>query len=163
MCCLGAFGDNQGSGENRFKIKGNVDIPINDENLDTEIKLDYLSGGFDRNYFNTTALNYSNFQVAISPTYQLKQDDLTVDLGATITYLNDGEAGANKFYIYPNISASYRLLDHTVIAFGSVKGGLLQNSYYSYAAENPFVSPTLFIVPTDQQYNVSVGFKGKAI
>lgn len=155
------FGDNQGSGENRFKIKGFVDVPVNNETLNTEIKLDYLSGSFERNYFNTNELNYSNFQVAISPTCQLKQDDLTVDLGATVTYLNDGEAGENKFYIYPNVSATYRVLDETVIAFGSIKGELLQNSYYDYATLNPFVSPTLFIVPTDQQYNATVGIKGK--
>ncbi|WP_299890771.1 TonB-dependent receptor [uncultured Lacinutrix sp.] len=155
------FGDNQGSGENRFVLKGVADIPIKDESLLTAVTLDYLGGGFDRNYFTDTELNYSNFQLAVSPTYELKEDDLTVNLGATLTYLNDGEAGANKFYIYPNISASYRLLEETVIAFGSVKGGLIQNSYYDYASENAFVSPTLFIVPTDQQYNATVGFRGK--
>jgi outer membrane receptor protein involved in Fe transport len=38
---------------------------------------------------------------------------------------------------------------------------LLQNSYFDFANENPFVSPDLIIVPTDQQIKSFVGLKGK--
>ncbi len=155
------FGDNQGSGENRFKAKVVADIPVRDETVSTTVFFDYLGGSFDRNYYTEEELNYGNFQVGLSPTYQLKQDDLTVVLGITATYLNDTEASDSKFFIYPNISASYRLVDDVLIAFGSIKGGLTQNSYYDFATENAFVSPTLFIAPTDQKYNASVGLKGK--
>src|SRR5690606_19529983 len=44
---------------------------------------------------------------------------------------------------------------------GAVEGGLNQNSYYDFAQENPFVSPTLIINPTDKQYEASVGLMGK--
>lgn len=155
------FGDNQGSGENRFKLIGTADIPIKDETVSTVLSLDYLGGSFDNNYFDATEINYGNIQLGLAPTYQLKQDNLTVNLGVTLTYLNDTEASKSSFFIYPNISASYRLVDEVVIAFGGVKGGLIQNSYYDFATENPFVSPTLFIAPTDQQYNAYAGLKGK--
>ena len=155
------FGDNQGSGENRFKVKAVADIPVRDETVSTTVFFDYLGGSFDRNYYTEEELNYGNFQIGLSPTYQLKQDDLTVDLGVTATYFNDTEVSDSKFFIYPNISASYRLVDDVLIAFGSIKGGLIQNSYYDFATENAFVSPTLFIAPTDQKYNASVGLKGK--
>ena len=53
------------------------------------------------------------------------------------------------------------MVDEVLIAYGGIQGGLLQNSYYDFAQENPFVSPTLFIAPTDQQYNAFIGLKGK--
>jgi outer membrane receptor protein involved in Fe transport len=155
------FGDNQGSGENRFVVKAKADIPINDEEISTEIKMDYLSGSFDRNYNTTDELTYGNFQVGISPTYQLKQDDLTVNLGVSVNYLNDKVSGKNKLYIYPNVTATYRLVNDVLIAYGGIQGDLIQNSYYDFAKENMFVSPTLYIAPTDQLYNAYVGLKGK--
>ncbi|WP_166967644.1 TonB-dependent receptor [Yeosuana marina] len=155
------FGDNQGSGENRFVIKSTIDIPINREEISTDIVFDYLGGTFDRNYVTTDELKYGNFQIGVTPKYQLKQDDLTVNLGASVFYLNDTEASDSKLYIYPNVTASYRLVNDILIAYGGVKGGLIQNSYYDFASENPFVSPTLFIQPTDQLYNAYVGLKGK--
>lgn len=155
------FGDNQGSGENRFTMKNTFDIPVQEELVSVVLNLDYLGGRFDRSYLAETALNYGNFQLGISPTYELKQEDLTVDLGVTATYLNDTETGKNKFFIYPNISASYRILDDLAIAFGGIKGGLIQNTYFDFAQENPFVSPTLNISPTDQQFDAYVGLKGQ--
>ncbi len=155
------FGDNQGSGENRFVIKSTIDLPINREEISTDIVFDYLGGAFDRSYETTDELKYGNFQIGVTPKYQLKQDDLTVNLGASVFYLNDTEANDSKVYIYPNVTASYRLVNDILIAYGGVKGSLIQNSYYDFATENPFVSPTLFIQPTDQLYNAYVGLKGK--
>jgi hypothetical protein len=155
------FGDNQGSGENRFIFKSTIDVPINGEEISTDIKLDYLSGTFDRNYVTTDELNYGNFQIGITPTYQLKQDDLTVNLGVSAVYMRDSESKDSKFFIYPNITATYRLVNDVLIAYGGIEGDLIQNSYYDFATENYFVSPTLFITPTDQQYNAYIGLKGK--
>jgi len=155
------FGDNQGSGENRATLSGIADISIQDEIVNTVVSLDYLGGSFDNNYFTNTEVNYGNIQVGLAPTYQLKKDNLTVNLGVTLTYLNNTEANKSSFFIYPNVDASYRLVDELVIAFGGVKGGLKQNSYFDFATQNPFVSPTLFITPTDEQYNAYAGLKGK--
>lgn len=155
------FGDNQGSGENRFIAKGKVDVPVQDEVISTVATVDYLGGSFDRNYYFDSELKYGNINFGIAPSYQLTQDDLTVNLGVNLVYLNDTEASKSKFFIYPNITASYRLVDELLITYGGIEGGLIQNSYYDFAQANPFVSPTLFVLPTDQQYNVSLGIKGK--
>lgn len=155
------FGDNNGSSENRFNLKGTFSIPITDFEIKTTLYLDYLGGSFERNYFTDTEIKYGNFNIGLAPVYRLTQDDLTLDLGVSFFYLNDTEFGDNKFYIYPNIAASYRLVDEILIAYGGIKGGLNQNTYYSFAQENPFVSPTLLITPTDQQYNAYAGLKGK--
>lgn len=155
------FGDNRGSGENRFVAKVKVDVPIGDEELATNFKFDYLGGAFDRSYFVDEALNYGNFQVGVTSVYQLRQDDLTVNLGASVYYLNDTEASDSKFYIYPKVTATYRVVSDVLIAYGGIEGDLIQNSYYGFATENQFVSPTLFIMPTDQVYNAYIGLKGK--
>ena len=155
------FSDNQGSGENRFIAKGKVDVPVNGEEISTEIKVDYLGGDFDNNYTATNAIDYGNFQIGLMPSYQIIQDDLTLNLGVSAFYLNDTASGSNQFYIYPNITATYRVVNDVVIAYGGIQGDLEQNSYYGFASENPFVSPTLLITPTDKQYNAYVGLKGK--
>lgn len=155
------FGDNQGSGENRFKVNTLIDIPISGEEVATKITFDYLSGTFDRSYDSLGEINYGNFQIGLTPSYQIKEDDLTVNLGFSAFYLNEEVTGDNKFYIYPNVTASYRLVNDVLIAYGGIEGGLIQNSYHGFATENPFVSPTLMIMPTDQQYNAYIGLKGK--
>lgn len=155
------FGDNQGSGENRFTAKTTIDIPISGEQVSTNLTVDYLKGTFDRDYFSTDELKYGNFSIGLAPTYQIKEDDLTINLGISAYYLNDTEGGKNKFYIYPKFTASYRLVNDVLIAYGGIEGDLIQNSYYGFANENSFVSPTLFVMPTDQQYNAYVGLKGK--
>lgn len=155
------FRDNQGSLENRFSFKGKVDVPISDYEFSTTVTFDYLHGSFDTNYANTSDLNYGNLQVGVSPTYEIIEDDLTLNLGVSLFYMRDHEASKNKIYLYPNVTASYRLVNDVLIAYGGIQGDLQQNSYYSFANENPFVSPTLNITPTDQLYNAYVGLKGK--
>jgi hypothetical protein len=155
------FGDNQGSAENRFTFKTKVDVPINDFEIATDVVIDYLGGSFDRGYNTVDELNYGNIQVGVSSTYELKQDDLTLNLGASLFYMRDNEANDSKIYLYPNVTATYRLVNDVLIAYGGIQGDLIQNSYYGFATENPFVSPTLFITPTDQLYNAYVGLKGK--
>lgn len=155
------FGDDQDSGENRFVLKSEFDVPVSDEMINTEVTFDYIGGSFDRSYLLNEELNFGNFNIGVAPSYQMKQDDLTVNLGVNLVYLRDTEASDGKFFIYPNITASYRLVDEIMIAYGGIQGGMIQNSYYDFAQENPFVSPTLAVSPTDQAYNASIGLKGK--
>ena len=155
------FGDNQGSGENRFVVKASAHVPIQDELISTEVTIDYINGSFDRDFYMDSKLKYGNVSFGIAPSYQLVQDDLTLNLGVNIVYKNNTEGGNSNFYIYPNITATYRLVDELMIAFGGLEGGLNQNSYYDLAQINPFVSPTLMINPTDKKYEASVGLMGK--
>lgn len=155
------FADDLDSGENRFVVKTNFDIPVKDKKINTTIKLDYLGGTFDRSFFGDSEFKYGNFQVGVIPSYQIIEDDLTLNLGVSAYYLNDIEGGKNKFFIYPKVTVSYRMVDEILIAYGGIEGGLNQHSYYEFAKENPFVSPTLFMMPTDQQYDAYIGLKGK--
>ncbi|MGC1471716.1 MAG: TonB-dependent receptor [Psychroserpens sp.] len=155
------FGDNFDSGENRFVLKSGFDIPLNKEEITANVTLDYVGGSFDGLISTNAGFNYGNVIFGVSPSYQIKRDDLTLNIGLSLAYLNDTEASDSDFFIYPNVTASYRLVDDIMIAYGGIQGALLQNSYYDFAQDNPFVSPTLLIAPTDQSYDLFLGLKGK--
>ncbi|NQX85214.1 MAG: TonB-dependent receptor [Flavobacteriaceae bacterium] len=156
------FADDLDSGENRFVAKANFDVAFREELINTTVKMDYLGGRFGQSYLEDTSFKYGNFQIGIAPIYPIVRDEyLKVDVGFATYYMNDTAAKAHKFYIYPKVTASYRLVDDMVISYGGIEGDLEQNSYQGFASENPFVSPTLVVQPTSQQYNAYLGLKGK--
>jgi len=133
------------------------------QSVDFHVKgdLDFLSGSFDRNYFSNDQINYGFLNVGVQPSIVYTNDDLSLALGAKIYGSFNTEASTSEFLLFPNIQASYRVVDEIFIAYGGVEGGLDQNSYRELLAVNPFVSPTLNLVPTNQLYNAYVGMKGK--
>lgn len=155
------FADDYDSGENRFIGSSNFDIPLTDGMMNATVKFDYIKGNFNRSVFDENEINYGNFQIGVIPSYEIIEDDLTVNLGVSAYYLNDTEDSDNKFYIYPKVTASYRLVSDVLITYGGIEGDLIQNNYADFAEENPFVSPTLNVMPTNKQYDAYVGLKGK--
>ncbi len=159
------FWDKVESAENRALISTTFNFPLSEEELTITAKGDYVGGEFVNadvnNTANTPSIPYSQFQVGVSPSIRIVRDELTLNLGANLVYGMDGETNESNFYIYPQVTASYRLLDDLVIVYGGVSGQLTQNSYADFVDNNPYVSPTLTIQPTDQQYDASIGFKGQ--
>lgn len=161
------FWDATDSGENRVVLSPTIELPITEELVTINAKLDYVNGSFENaslnNTVNTTGIDYSQFQVGINPSLLVLRDDLTLNLGANFVYGLDTENSDSNFYIYPAVTASYRLLEESVIAYGGIEGELRQNSYHDFVDENAFVSPTLDIQPTDQQYEGYLGLKGQLL
>ncbi|MDO1501260.1 TonB-dependent receptor [Winogradskyella maritima] len=155
------FGDARDSGENRFLADTRFAIPILDEEIKIGLRVDYLNGNFDRNYITEEGLNYGNTTFGASGYYEMIEDDLTLQLGLNFVYLRDSETEDNEFYIFPNFEASYRLVDDILISYAGIKGDLIQNSFYDITQENPFVSPTVLIAPTDRSYDAYLGLKGR--
>ncbi|MFV1447813.1 TonB-dependent receptor [Maribacter sp. HS] len=161
------FFDAVSSGENRAIFNTGFEFPMNEETFNAKVKLDYVGGTFENasvsSVDNDNGISYGNLQVGVNPSLTMLRDDLSLNLGVNLVYGMDLENSESNFYIYPAVTASYRLLDETVIAYGGVTGELKQNSYYDFVEGNPFVSPTLTIAPTDSQYNAYVGFKGQLL
>ncbi len=155
------FGDSYDSAEHNFKADGAFEVNIADELINTKVFADVLSGTFDKGYYNEDELNYSQMIFGITPSLLILRDDLTLNLGASFVYGLDTENSDNSFYIYPQVTASYRLAGDYFIPYAGLEGGLSQNTYYNFAQENPYVSPTLNIAPTDKSYDAYVGAKGK--
>ncbi len=156
------FWDGFSSGENRAVLKPQFEFPIGSELVNLDFEVDYVGGDFDRTYFNeNTAINYSNLMAGVSPSIQLIGDNYSVQLGASIYYNQDLENSDGDFFFYPNVHASYDVIDEFVTVYGGVDGELQQNSYYDFVQENPYVSPTIRMQPSDQKYNGFVGVQGR--
>ena len=158
---LNQFSDNYSSNEIHLLIQPEVELPISSELINTTATVEFLSGKFNGNYLTTDNINHNFLKLGISPNFKVLRDDLTVNLGARIYYSFDLENSVNKFFAYPNVTASYKISEETLIAYAGVTGDLHLNSFREFAQDNPFVSPTLNISQTDKQYNAYIGAKGK--
>lgn len=155
------FGDDYGSAEHRIKIKPTLELPIGGELFNTNLIFDYVNGSFDRGYFQDEGMSYSQMNAGLQSSLLVLRDDLTLNLGAAIFYNHDSENSEGGVYVYPQVTASYRMAGDYFIGYAGLEGELRQNSYYELAQRNPFVSPTLEIRPTDRQYDAYLGAKGK--
>lgn len=157
---ISRFTDRTKSIENYGILSGIVDFPIGRELMSSEISLEFLNGHFEHNYAKNNSINYTFFNVGFSPSFELLRENLSLNLGAKLYYsMTDSDVGS-KFYAYPNVTASYNFSDQALIAYAGVIGDLTQNSYKDFAKENPFVSPTLNMERTSEQYNAYIGVKG---
>jgi len=164
---LRRFWDATESGENRVVLQPTIELPITEELVTIKFNFDYVGGNFKNatlnNTVNSPEINYNQMQVGITPSLLVLRDNLTLNLGANFVYGMDMENSDNNFYIYPAVTASYRLLDEVAIAYAGVEGQLKQNSYFEFVGDNPYVSPTLSILPTDRQYDAYIGIKGQLL
>jgi hypothetical protein len=157
------FSDGLDSGENRFFIKPNFDFDVMNQKIKADFVVDYVGGSFDRMYDVDSELKYSTIIAGTKPSILYQQDDLSVQIGAGLYYATtkiNGESDG-KIFIYPNIKASYKLVGDILVAYAGAEGDLEQNSYADFVDQNPFVSPTLFIAPTDNKFDLYIGMKGK--
>ncbi|WP_264565171.1 TonB-dependent receptor [Flavobacterium sp. N3904] len=157
------FSDAYGSSENRFFAEPTVKFDVMDEAIQTKISVDYVGGSFKSNYdgTNTAALKYGFTNIGIVPSFVMKKEDWTIDIGAGFVYSMDNENKSNKFYIYPSVTASLKVVGDLMIFYSGAIGNLEQNSYKDFVDGNPFLSPTLTIMPTNEMYNMFGGLKGK--
>jgi hypothetical protein len=154
------FWDSYDSEENRFYAKPKFSFEINSTKIKTDVIVDYIGGTFKKGFdFDEIAYGFTN--VGIHPSFTVNRDDWSINLGASAFYSIDNEHSDNKFFIYPQIDASYKIVGDLMIFYAGAEGSLEQNSYRDFTNENPFVSPNLAIAPTDKQYDIFAGLKGK--
>ena len=153
--------DSYGSSEFNIRAQPEFSFPLTTFVLKVDGEVDYVSGSFEKEYLGTAEVNHNVLLAGVSPSLVYVNNDVTLSLGVK-TYVGlELDDSISEFYIYPNINASYRVVDELLIAYGGVDGGLSQNSYYDFKEINPFVSPTLTVVPTSQLYHGFGGLKGK--
>ena len=161
------FFDGAESSENRLVLKTALELPVTEETLSLGIHLDYVGGEFANASLGSTSpqpgLSYGYFQAGLQPSLTLLREGLKLELGANLVYGLDAEQSESNFYIYPAVRASYELLEEAAVAYGGVEGELRQNSYYGFSKENPYLSPTLMVMPTDRQYEAYLGLRGQLL
>jgi hypothetical protein len=170
------FWDNYDSRENRFIIKPNFTLDIGGITFKANTGVDYVNTTFAKNYLlklpkkgDKTNTEKSNFIFNFNPSFQILKQDLSIELGIDLVYLSrlkDVFGGVefekdNDFFFYPKANLSYKLVNDIMVTFAGVEGKLIQNSYEGFAKGNKFISPTLSIEPTNQQFDVYGGLRGK--
>lgn len=156
------MGDAYGSAEHRFQADATFEVNIAGELITTSVTGDIINGNFGRIYPNfPNDADYGFVNAGINPSLLILRDDLTLNLGVALFYSLNTENSKNSIYLYPRVTASYRLGGDYFIPYAGLEGDLKQNSYYQLSKENPYVSPTLEIQPTDMPYDAYLGAKGK--
>jgi hypothetical protein len=157
------FSDAYSSSENRFLLTPTFKFDVMDEAIKTKLIVDYVGGSFKSNYLgtNTAAQKYGYTNLGIVPSFEMIKEDWTLNIGAGLMYSMGTENKTNKFYVYPSVTASCKVVGDLMIFYAGAIGDLQQNTYKDFVDTNPFVSPTLDIKPTNELYDVHAGLKGK--
>jgi hypothetical protein len=155
------FWDTNGSAENRFYVKPSFEFDLLRQKIKTNLIVDYLGGSFEKNFLGTSSIKYGFTNFGIHPSIAVNKNDWAINFGASVFYSADNENSSSKIFVYPQVNASVKVVGDFMIFYTWVEGSLDQNSYRDFSNENPFVSPTLAIAPTDKQFDLFAGIKGK--
>ncbi len=161
-----SFSDDLKSKELFFSLEADLQFPLTAisrklKNLQVNTSLTYLTGEFEKNYTGTAKVPYSFFNFKVHPTYRFGDDKVKVKAGAKVYVAMDTENSLTDFLIYPDIEISYPIVKSLAYLSLGAGGDLEMNSYRRLSATNPFVSPTLFLTQTNEQYNFFASVNGK--
>jgi hypothetical protein len=157
------FTDNFSNSEQHLDIQPLVEIPLRTHNLSIKGDIKFLNGSFEEHLIGDGSLDYQQFQAGINPFIKFNIQNVNLKLGAKAVYFSDMENSENKVFFYPDIKAEYSLNQESIKLFLGVDGGLEQNTYENLSQQNPFLSPTQLITPSDNQYNAFAGFTTKLL
>lgn len=157
------FSDSYSNSEQLLQIKPLVEIPLRTQNLSIKGDISLLNGGFETSTFMQNEIDYQQLQAGINPFVNLNYENVSLRLGAKAVFFSDFEASTSDIFFYPDLKAEFLLNQETIKINLGVNGDLQQNTYENLSSENPFVSPTLTISPSDQQYNAFAGFSTKLL
>ncbi|MGV6846326.1 MAG: hypothetical protein ACWA42_09405 [Lutibacter sp.] len=146
------FTDSYHSSEYNIKLNPVIKFPLATEEIINPFSIEYLKGKFENNYQNNAAINYQFFNIGMQPSLMVIRDKFRFNLGVNLLLNNNLESNSNQFYAYPNIKLSYKLSQELSFQTG-IDGQFTQNNYQQYTLENPYVAPTLNILPSNRKYN----------
>jgi hypothetical protein len=155
------FWDAYNSSEIQFKVRPDIVFTQSNKEIKTAVLLDHVSGSFSKDYENLSLSSYNSTSIGVQPSFAMQQDDWSFSLGTALFYNSTTQATGSKFFFYPKVAASLKVVGDLMVFYTGIDGDLQQNTYRSFAQANPFVSPTLLIAPTNKQFDLYAGLKGK--
>ena len=162
---LSLFDDKFGSKEVGFLLKPSLKIPLgfiskNLTELELQTNINYLQGEFEQNYPNNSNIKYSFFNLGIHPVYRVNWNKLSIKLGSKIYLTSDIENSLTDILAYPDLEITYPVITNLINLYAGAGGDLYMNSFQKFSEQNQFVSPTLFLTQTNEQYNLFGGING---
>ena len=162
---LSLFDDKFGSNEVGLLIKPSLKIPLGFiskklSELELQTNINYLQGEFEQNYLNNSNIKYSFFNLGIHPVYRVNWNKLSIKLGSKIYLTSDIKNSLTDILAYPDVEITYPVITNLINFYAGAGGDLHMNSFQKFSEQNPFVSPTLFLTQTNEQYNLFGGING---
>ena len=155
------FSDDYNSSENQINFGSDLKYNLREGSIDFNFNFNYLSGSFDQSFNQPDiGIDYGFLTTSVQPSYQFETGGLTLDIGLKASLLNNTELSETDIFVYPKINASYKFSEE-ILFYAGLDGDLNQNSYQNIVEQNPFVSPTLFLQPTDNTLTGFAGLSGK--
>jgi len=110
---------------------------------------------------DTASINRSLFR--FGGAYEFDNDLFRFTAGANFAYNAEDNYDGGRFRVYPNIRASYQVLENTLTAWAHLTGGLEQTTLLQLSRENPWVGPNLDLLHTDRQFELSAGVNARPL
>jgi len=109
-------------------------------------------------YNNKDSLQHQgNFMMNLTPYISLNFGYLDLKIGLNAAISADSSV---KVHAYPDIYASYQVVQGYLRFYAGISGELKRNSYKLVSDENPWVNPLFPLNYTNTRYNIKGGFTG---
>ncbi|NIJ44101.1 hypothetical protein FHR24_000540 [Wenyingzhuangia heitensis] len=155
------FSDGFESSEIDLNVAAVLNKSMFKDYIEATVNFEYLNGSFGQTYLDNTNINYSFFNLGVTPSYNYQADNFQLNVALGLFVNSNTEASTSKFWILPSIQADVNLIKDIMILHGGIRSNLDQNSYESLASKNPFIAPSAVIKTTATPVDVFVGLDGK--
>jgi len=123
---------------------------VEKQELGIDLAVDY--------YNNKDSIQSQGTTIAkLKPYINLDFEYLNLFIGVEGALASDS---SSKFYVYPEVRASYQVIPDYLRFYVSVTGGLHRNSYREITSINPWVNPIFPLGNTNTKFNIKGGLTG---
>jgi hypothetical protein len=129
-------------------------------NIPQDRAINYQISFSQSTYTDSLTQNRSFF--FIRPSYNLKFNNLDVELGFHFNYENDTIFNTNNVHIYPNAKVSYQIMPNQIWAYAGIDGAMQKNTWRSFMRENMFLDRSVNLAHTNKTLDLFGGVKGNA-
>ncbi len=137
--------------ENHFELDGMLSKYHKKELYRIGVEMNY-------NKLNNLLNQSNNLVVGLNPHIKTTADKWEFQVGIGL-FLNSYPD--TKFHFYPKAEFKYNVVEHIIIPYVGITGGLKSNNFSGIYNENPFVNTTtLLTLNTNEKYNIYGGIRG---
>jgi hypothetical protein len=137
--------------ENHFEIDGTLSKYHKNELYAIGVEMNYnkLINSLDQE---------RNLVLGLNPHISTSTDKWHFKVGIGL-YLNSYPD--TKFHFYPKAEFKYNVVEHIIIPYVGIRGGLISNNLNNFYKENPFINTDLLVTQnSNQKYDIYGGIRG---
>ena len=144
--------------EHIININSHMRIPLFSQYLELTPKVEMVNTNFFRGYLSEEGLNYKKGLGQLELQFLNVGRKLKLRLGAKGIYpFGDTEEEDHSFFVYPKVDISFKSDNGKLVPFLNYYGSYDLNNFTSFSLQNPYVSPTLVIKPTQVNHFGYIG------